>query len=101
MVPLVDHGELHQQDEGRHNIVEVVLAVAELSKGGSVEENVPTEEPAGLFRASTKVPDLSLKQLHPHHGKGVVHHLEQEERGSEGKRRQRRNHQGNHQDPPG
>lgn len=76
MVPLVDHGELHQQDEGGQNVVEVVLAVVELSKGGSVEEKVPTEEPGGLLRASSKELDLPSKQLHPHHGKGVVHHLE-------------------------
>lgn len=79
MVPLVDDGEFHQQDEGGQNVVEVVLAVVELSEGGSVEEKVPTEEPGRLLRTFTKILDLPFEQLHPHHGKGVVHHLEQEE----------------------
>lgn len=32
-MPLVDDCELHQQDEGGNNVVEVVLAVVELGEG--------------------------------------------------------------------
>ncbi len=75
IVPLVDHGELHQQDEGGHHVVEVVLAVVELCEGGSTQQRVSTVR---LLRVTGVLPvnlHLTFEQLHPHHGKDVVHHL--------------------------
>lgn len=75
IVPLVDHGELHQQDEGGHHVVEVVLAVVEFCEVGSFQQRVSTVR---LLRVAGVLPvklHLPFEQLHPHHGKDVVHHL--------------------------
>lgn len=75
-MPLVDDSELHQQDEGGHNIVEVVLAVVELGKGRVVQPRVPAVEGGRVAGAPVEEGHLALEQLHPHHGKYVVDHLE-------------------------
>jgi len=41
-MPLIDHSEFQQDDEGRDHIIEVVLAVVEFSKSGSFKERVST-----------------------------------------------------------
>lgn len=40
IVPLIDHGELHQDNEGRGEVVEVVLAVFRPGKEGILEGRV-------------------------------------------------------------
>lgn len=42
IVPLVDHSELHEHDEGRGEVVEVVLAVLPTGKQGILESWIPT-----------------------------------------------------------
>jgi len=79
-VPLVDHGELQQQDEGRHHVVEVVLAVVELSEGRSLQQRVPAVRPRRIDGDVLEKLNLPLEQLHPHHGKDVVHHLRKRRR---------------------
>lgn len=78
IVPLVDNGELHQQDEGGNNVVEVVLAVVELGEGRVVQPRVPTVGGGRVTGASVEEGHLALEQLHPHHGKYVVDHLEKD-----------------------
>lgn len=76
IVPLVDHRELHQQDEGGRHVVEVVLAVVELGEGRVVQPRVPAVGGGRVTRARVEEGHLALEQLHPHHGKDVVDHLE-------------------------
>lgn len=73
-MPLVDHSELHQQDEGRHHVVEVVLAVVEICEGRAFEQRVSA---VLLIRVAGVVVKLHfiLENLHSQHGKDVIHHL--------------------------
>lgn len=75
-MPLVDDSKLHQQDEGGHDIVEIVLAVVELGKCRVVQPRVSTVEGGRVAGARVEEGHLALEQLHPHHGKYVVDHLE-------------------------
>lgn len=75
-MPLVDNGELHQQDEGGNNVVEVILAVVEIGERRVVQLRVPTIGGGRIAGASVEEGHLALEQLHPHHGKYVVDHLE-------------------------
>lgn len=75
IVPLVDHGELHQQDEGGHHVVEVVLAVVELCEGRSAQQRVPAVRLRRVAGVRLVKLHLPFENLHPHHGKDVVHHL--------------------------
>lgn len=79
-MPLVDDGELHQQDEGGNNVVEVVLAVVELGEGRVVQPRVPAVGGGWVAGASVEEGHLALEQLHPHHGEYVVDHLEKDVR---------------------
>lgn len=74
-MPLVDDGQLHQQDEGGDNVVEVVLAVVELGEGCVVQPRVPAEGGSWVTGASAEEGHPALEQLHPHHGEYVVDHL--------------------------
>lgn len=73
-MPLVDHSKLHQQDEGRHHVVEVVLAVVEICEGGAFEQRVPAVLLIGVAGVVEKL-HFVLENLHPQHSKDVVHHL--------------------------
>lgn len=72
-MPLVDHGELHQQDERGNHVVEVIFAVAKISEGRSSQQRVTTVYPPRVIGVIKL--HLSLEQLHPDHGEDIIHHL--------------------------
>lgn len=74
-MPLVDHSELHQQDEGGNHVVEVVLAVVERGEGGVLQQRVSTERFSRVTRVRLEKLNLPFEELHPHHGEDVVDHL--------------------------
>lgn len=75
IMPLVDHGKLNQQDEGGDDIIEVILAVVELCKVCSIQQRITTICLCWIGGALFIKRHLPFKELHPHHGKNVVHHL--------------------------
>lgn len=79
-MPLVDHRELHQQDEGGHHVVEVVLAVVELCEGRSLQRRVPAVRLRRVAGVRLIKLHLPFENLHPHHGKDVIHHLRRRRR---------------------
>ena len=76
-MPLVDHSQLQQQDEGLEDGVEVVAAVTQAIKCGVLQKRVATPQ---VLRGSealvvTMVTYLPLEQLHANDGKEVVEYL--------------------------
>lgn len=76
IMPLVDNSELQQQDERRHNVVEVVFAVVVASEGRAVQQDIATELMCRINRVTTEILNLPFKELHPHHSKDIIHHLQ-------------------------
>ena len=76
-MPLVDHGQLQQQDKGLEDGVEVVAAVTQAIKCGVLQKRVATPQVLRGCEALivTMVTYLPLEQLHADDGKEVVEHL--------------------------
>lgn len=74
-MPLINHSEFQQDDEGRDHIIEVVLAVVEFSKSGSFKERVSTVLLNRTCGVGFKKTNFSFKYFHANHSKYVIDHL--------------------------
>lgn len=77
-MPLVDHGELHEDDEGRGKVVEVVLAVPPTGKQGILESWIPTFQGVRSIGVGWEVLDFAVEQLHANDSKHTIHNLGRE-----------------------
>lgn len=73
-MPLVDHGQLHQNHEGAEQVVKVVVTVVELVELSPVQGGVAAERWGVLF-VVVIVMNQVLEDLHTDDGKDVVKYL--------------------------
>lgn len=73
-MPLVDHGQLHQNHEGAEQVVKVVVTVVELVELSPVQGGVAAEWWGVLF-VVVIVMNQVLEDLHTDDGKDVVKYL--------------------------
>lgn len=73
-MPLVDHGQLHQNHEGAEQVVKVVVTVVELVELSPVQGGVATERWGVLF-VVVIVMNQVLEDLHTDDGEDVVKYL--------------------------
>lgn len=74
-MPLVNHRELHQQDEGGGEVVEVVLTVPVPGKGRVLQGWVPTHQGIGSGEIRVEELDFAVEGFHPDDSKHIVDHL--------------------------
>lgn len=73
-MPLVDHGQLHQNHKGAEQVVKVVVTVVELVELSPVQGGVAAEWWGVLF-VVVIVMNQVLEDLHTDDGKDVVKYL--------------------------
>lgn len=73
-MPLVDHGQLHQNHKGAEQVVKVVVTVVELVELSPVQGGVAAEWWGVLF-VVVIVMNQVLEDLHTDNGKDVVKYL--------------------------
>lgn len=80
-MPLVDHGQLHQNHEGAEQVVKVVVTVVELVELSPVQGGVAAEWRGVLF-VVVIVMNQVLENLHTDDGEDVVKYLHVIKRGN-------------------
>lgn len=75
IVPLVDNCELQESDEGRSEVIEIVLAVAVVGELRVLQSRVPTYQGTGGGEIGAQEMDFAMEHLHPDDGEHIIYHL--------------------------
>ena len=71
-MPLIDNGQLKQDNYRMENVIEVVVAVMAVIEGGTVEFRVATEHLAGIRLVIAIELDKAVENLHADDREHVV-----------------------------
>lgn len=75
-MPLIDHSQLKQHNQGVDDVIKVVVAILILPEGTVHKVSVTTVQRFNFLLSMASVLDQTFEGFHSHDGKYIIKHLQ-------------------------